>query len=126
MAVQAYPATTSVAQGGSLDIHLNDDSGAGVHATLAVIEFVTGSEMARFDLHVDANTTPADPAADRGWPVGFTLDVPTSWPSGLYAADLAPGTPGENRALFAVRSAAPGTTAPILVSIPFPTFHAYA
>jgi hypothetical protein len=126
MAVQAYPATTSVAQGDSLDIHLNDDSGAGIDATLVVVEFVTGSEMARFDLYVDANPTPADPAADRGWPVGFTLDVPTSWPSGLYAADLAPGTPGENRALFAVRSAAPGTTARILVSVPFPTFHAYA
>ena len=126
MAVQVYPATTSVVQGGSLDIHLNDDAGKGVDADLVVTEFVTGSEMARFDVHVDAHPTPADPAADRGWPVGFALDVPSSWPSGLYAADLTPGVPGQNRALFAVRSADPGTAARILVSIPFPTFHAYA
>ncbi|MDQ3761408.1 MAG: hypothetical protein M3460_06820 [Actinomycetota bacterium] len=125
MAVQVYAATTSVAQGGSLDLHLNDDSGGGIDVTLAVTEFVTGLEMARFDVHVDANPSPSDPAADRGWPVGFSLAVPSSWPSGLYAADFEPGVPGQNRALFAVRPAAPGTAARILVSIPFPTFHAY-
>jgi hypothetical protein len=126
MAVRAYPGTTSVVQGGSLDIHLNDDSGVGIDATLVVTEFVTGSEMARFDVHVAAHPTPTDPAADRAWPVGFTIRVPTSWPSALYAADFEPGTPGQNRALFVVRSAEPGTQARILVAIPFPTFHAYA
>ena len=80
MAVQAYPATTSVPQGGSLDIHLNDDSGVGIDAELIVTEFVTGNEMARFDVYAVASVTPADPAADRGWPVGFTLDVPATWP----------------------------------------------
>jgi hypothetical protein len=126
MAVQAYTATTSVAQGGSLDLHLNDDSGAGIDATSAVTEFVTGAVMARFDVHAEAYPAPADPAADRGWPVGFTLRVPTWWASGLYAVDFDPGSPGQNRALFVVRPAEPGAASRILVSIPFPTFHAYA
>ncbi len=125
MAVQAYAATSSVVQGGSLDLHLNDDSGDGLDATLMVSEFVTASEKVRCDVHVDANPTPDDPAADRGWPIGFTLRIPTSWPSGLYAADFQPGVPGQSRALFVVRSADPGAAARILVSIPFPTFHAY-
>jgi hypothetical protein len=125
LAVQAYASTSSVVQGKSLELHLNDDSGGDLDATLVVSEFVTGSEMARFDVHVDANPTPDDPAADRGWPVGFTLCVPISWPSGLYAADFEPGVPGQNRVLFVVRSAVPGAAARILVSIPFPTFHAY-
>ncbi|WP_322749960.1 MULTISPECIES: N,N-dimethylformamidase beta subunit family domain-containing protein [unclassified Frankia] len=84
MGVQVYSATTSVPQGGSLDLHLNADSGAGTDATVMVTEFVSGNEMARFTVHVDAHPTPGDPAADRGWPVGFTLDVPQSWPSGLH------------------------------------------
>jgi hypothetical protein len=81
--------------------------------------------MARFGVHVKASPTPADAAADRGWPVGFVLNVPTSWPSGLYAATFEPGVHGRNRALFVIRPANPGAAARILVSIPFPTFHAY-
>jgi hypothetical protein len=124
--VQVYPGSTSVVQGGDLDLHLSDDSGAGVDASVVVTEFVSGREMARADVRVEAHPSPADPGADRGWPVGFTLRVPESWPSGLYAADVHPGTPGRSRALFAVRSVRPGSDARILVSIPFPTFHAYA
>lgn len=126
MAVQAYPATTSVVQGGTLDIHLNDDAGLGLDATMIVTNFATGAELARQDLHVGAHPTPADPAADRAWPVGVTLAVPGTWPSGLYAADFQPGANGQSRALFAVRSATPGANARILVSIPFPTLHAYS
>ncbi len=126
MGVQVYSAKTSVPQGSSLDLHLNADSVTGTDATVVVTEFVSGNEMARFTVHVDAHPTPGDPATDRGWPVGFTLDVPQSWPSGLYAVDLTPGTPGQSRAFFVVRSAEPGVHADILVSIPFPTFHAYA
>jgi hypothetical protein len=125
LAVQVYAGRSSVVQGGSLDLHVNDDSGHGLDALLMVTEFVTGLEMTRCDVRVEANPTPDDPAADRRWPIGFTLRVPTSWPSGLYTAHFEPGVPGQDRALFVVRSADPGAAARILVSIPFPTFHAY-
>lgn len=126
MGVQLYPAATSVSAGGNLDLHLNDDSGAGTDAALTVTEFVTGDEMARFTVYVGAHPAPADLAADRGWPVGFTLRIPASWASGLYVADLNAGAANQSRAFFVVRSAEPGVNARILVSIPFPTFHAYA
>jgi hypothetical protein len=125
LAVQVYAARSSVVQGGSLDFHVNDDSGGGLNAALVMREFVTGLEMARCDVRVDANPTPDDPTADRGWPIGFTFRVPISWPSGLYAVDFEPGVPEQDRALFVVRSADPGAAARILVLIPFPTFHAY-
>ncbi len=126
MGVQVYSGATSVRQCGRLDFHLNDDSGVGTDAVLVVSDFVSGKEMARFALRVDAYPTPDDLAADREWPVGFTLDVPPSWPSALYTAEVHPGTPGQSRAFFVVRPAEPTAHADILVSVPFPTFQAYA
>ncbi|WP_322748408.1 MULTISPECIES: N,N-dimethylformamidase beta subunit family domain-containing protein [unclassified Frankia] len=126
MGLQVYTGASSVPQGGCLDFHLNDDSGAGINAILVVSDLGTEKEVARFDVCVGAHPSPADPAADRGWPVGFTLDVPLSWPSAVYSADVHPGTPGQSRTVFVVRPAEPGAHARILVSVPFPTFWAYA
>jgi hypothetical protein len=129
MTVQAYPATTSAPQGGSLDFHLNDPTGLGTDATVVVTEFGTGREFLRTGVSVKGHP-PTDPdlSRDRGWPVQFTLplNVPTVWPSGLYRADFQPGVDREGTAYFAVRSAQPGVGARILVSIPFPTWHAYS
>jgi hypothetical protein len=123
--VQAYGASTSVVQGGTLDFHLNDANG--IDATVTVTQHVTGTQVLTESLHVAPSPTPTppDPAADRGWPVQFSLFVPTTWASGLYRADFSPGSPSESTFYFVVRPAQPGAGSPILVSIPFPTLQAY-
>jgi hypothetical protein len=126
VAVQAYSAATSVAAGGSLDFHLNDGDGGGTDAIATVTEFASGRRVFTGAVHADANPTPDDPGVDRGWPVGFTLDVPGDWASGLYFADFAPAHGDDGRAYFVVRAAEPGRAARILVSVPFPTWHAYS
>src|SRR5579859_3076473 len=126
MTVQAYSAGTSVAAGASIDFHLNDFDGTGLDATMTVTEFVTGQQVFSQPVHVGAFSTPDDPAADRGWPVGVTLDVPAQWNSGLYSADFASGHGTESRVYFVVGAAQPGAATPILVSVPFPTWHAYS
>jgi hypothetical protein len=126
MTVRAYCGQTSVPQGGTLNLHLADDA-AGSDATVMISDAVTGREMASVPVHVGAHPSPADPAADQGWPVAARIEVTVDWPSGLYAVDLSPSAdPERDRALFVVRAADHAANAPVLVAIPFPTFHAYA
>ncbi|WP_436757656.1 N,N-dimethylformamidase beta subunit family domain-containing protein [Streptosporangium sp. V21-05] len=54
----------------------------------------------------------------------WTLDVPDSWPSSLYAVEFTPGDP-EGEAYFVVRSREPRAAGTILVSVPFLTWQAY-
>jgi hypothetical protein len=124
MTIQAYPATTSVPAGGSIDFHLNDSTGVGLDATMTVTEWVTGSEVFRQQVHAGAFASPEDPSERRGWPVGVTLHVPDDWTSGLYRAEFTPRQDSQGLVDFVVRAAQPA--APILVALPFPTWHAYA
>jgi hypothetical protein len=78
------------------------------------------------------------PDRDWGWPA-YALPVPADWPSGVYIAMLveidaagrahvpdvttADGT--DAKALFVVRSPAPGTATPILFKLAWATYHAY-
>jgi hypothetical protein len=125
MGIRHYPATTSVPQGGRLDLHLADD-GPGTDATITVSDLASGRVMQTLSVHVDPHPTPQDPTVDHGWPVGARIAVGPEWPSALYAIDVSPSDdPARDRALFVVRAAAPGREAQVLVAVPFPTFHAY-
>jgi hypothetical protein len=127
MAVRAYCRQTSVPQGGTLDLHLAEDSGQGADATVTVREVFTGREMSTAPVHVKPYPSPTDPAADHNWPVAAQISVPTGWPSGLYAAEVSPSAdPEQDRVFFVVRAADPGSSASVVVAVPFPTFHAYA
>ncbi len=81
---------------------------------------------------------PGPPDRDWGWPA-YTLPIPADWPSGVYVAMLvgidAEGrgyppdvtTPDgtEGKALFVVRSSAPGESTAILFKLAWATYHAY-
>jgi hypothetical protein len=127
MGVRVYLTQTSVPQGGVLDLHLADDTGAGADATVTITDVIGGTAMLTVPVHVDPHPVPADPAADHGWPRGAQVDIAADWPSAVYAVDVSPSNnPDRDRALFVVRAADPGHDAPILVAVPFPTYHAYA
>src|SRR3954454_17592381 len=129
MPVQMYCAATSVDQLGRLDVHLNDSTGVGVDADLVMTQFGSGTEMRRASGRATAHPR-VDPAADREWQVGYTIEDLADWPSGLYSIQASPGSPAGERiqhvAYFAVRAADPGQQSRILVSLPFPTWHAYS
>lgn len=64
-----------------------------------------------------------------GWPVTFTIDVDTSWPSGFYEvalhADGATGEPATSHAFFVVRPAPGRATAPAILVLATNTYNAY-
>jgi len=124
--VRAYASTTSVALGESIDFHLSSDSGASAAVALTVAEFATNLPVGSYEFEVGSYPAPDDPAADYGWPTGFTLTIPDTWSSGVYVAEF--GTVGSADACsvyFVVRPGSLGS-ASVLVAVPFPTFVAYA
>src|SRR5439155_1097023 len=81
---------------------------------------------------------PGPPDRDWGWPA-YRFEIPAAWPSGVYVAMLV-GTDAAGRehrpdpttadgtsakALFVVRSPAPGRDASILLKLAWATYHAY-
>ncbi|HEX9336083.1 MAG TPA: N,N-dimethylformamidase beta subunit family domain-containing protein, partial [Pseudonocardiaceae bacterium] len=54
----------------------------------------------------------------------WALDIPDTWPSGLYRAVFAPGAGTDAETWFVVRSRPPARR-PILLSVPFATWQAY-
>jgi hypothetical protein len=122
MAVRAYARQTSVAAGETLQLCLGAE--VATDATVRISEFA-GAVVDELTVAVAARPVPADPAADHGWPVSADIVVPAAWTSGLYAVDVTPSDdPDRDRVLFVVRAASPAT--PIVVAVPFPTYHAYA
>ncbi|MGC0419976.1 N,N-dimethylformamidase beta subunit family domain-containing protein [Embleya sp. AB8] len=116
MSILAYAGATSVEAGGRLRFHLADTDGGGpVRGTVTVTDATTERVLTRARV------------AGATW----ELAVPPEWPSSLYRATFDDGTPlagvepQDHEAWFVVRAANPGTTAPILVSVPFATWQAY-
>ncbi|WP_433217975.1 N,N-dimethylformamidase beta subunit family domain-containing protein [Microtetraspora malaysiensis] len=122
--VRAYATATSCGQGESLEFRLEGppEMGVAVHDATCDRLMLTTSV--------------------RG--PSWRLDVPPDWPSSLYRARFVAGPPepdvsvprasgelpgtatsSDDEVYFVVRQAVPGTTSPILVSIPFATWQAY-
>lgn len=109
--------TTSCVQGGRLRFGVTAGDGGALSGHVVVTDGVTGHLMTRAAVH------------GTGW----TLDVPTHWPSSLYVArfhDDRPETPAperdaEHEVWFVVRAARPAATSAVLVSVPFATWRAY-
>jgi hypothetical protein len=59
-----------------------------------------------------------------GWAVTTTFTIPTTWPSGYYAAKF-PTSIGTRNIAFVVRAANPGLASPIVVVSPTNTWQAY-
>jgi len=120
MAVTGYASATSIAPGNPVGFHLSSDTPGPVSLTVERVGATAVSASISANL-----STLAPPAVDAwegfNWPVAATFTVPSAWPSGLYR--LREGT---NDVLsFVLRSGVPGSTATVLLHIPFLTHAAY-
>jgi hypothetical protein len=62
-----------------------------------------------------------------GWPVAYTLEIPSNWPSGVYTGQSDTGSSGSTSKLlvFVVREDQPGSRSVILMTVAANTHHAY-
>jgi hypothetical protein len=136
--VSGYGSASSVPQGGSLDFHISSNvstydiqifkEGAFGRELMQTVTGLSGQSyncQYAIGVVVEDDTDPLG----CGWPVAYTLDVPDSWPSGLYLADLLdsddkPGGYG-SYIFFIVTENQPASTSDILIHIPTNTWQAY-
>ncbi|WP_327368063.1 N,N-dimethylformamidase beta subunit family domain-containing protein [Streptomyces sp. NBC_01217] len=118
--IRAWAERTSCAQGGRLTFHLDHSDSDPDPASGRVLITDAVTDEVRLSAPVTGPT--------------WTLDVPHTWPSSLYRATFDPATfdpagattdEAEHEVWFVVRTARPGSTSPVLVSIPFATWRAY-
>lgn len=126
--VRGYTDRQSVAQGQSLRFHLANLGGNDLTSLPLRIVKLGIRETPVFEAVARAGAQ--DFPSDRGWEnnnwdIGYNLDVGDDWTPGVYAARI--GAPADDPAdiFFVVRSAAPGSTTPIVVQIPTTTINAY-
>lgn len=136
--IQGYPRQPSVRPGETLTLHVSTDCPhfrVEVYRQGARLEPMGRLGPERLAGHA---ILPGPPDRDWGWPA-YALPIPASWPSGVYIAMLigidaegrahAPDvtTPDgtEAKALFVVRSPAPGESTTILFKLAWATYHAY-
>jgi hypothetical protein len=136
--IQGYPRQPSVRPGGTLTLHVSTDQPhfrVDVYRQGATLAPMGRLGPERLPGHA---VPPGPPDRDWGWP-GYVLPIPSGWRSGVYIAMLtevdAAGRPHppdvstpdgtDAKALFVVRSPAPGTTSSILFKLAWATYHAY-
>jgi hypothetical protein len=139
--IQAYPDWPSVVPGSTLVLHVSADA-----TTFRVEVYRQGLTLEKkFDYGWQPTQHPGFQArmfADQDWNWdSYSFVIPSDWPSGVYIAMLYERDANGNevppdktasvsdgifgKALFVVRSAAPGVTSPIVYKIPLATYHAY-
>ena len=125
MSLEGYASATSVPQGGTIGFQINSSPPSSFQITVVKVGL---SETKLFSDSGSANSysTPADAyATGCGWPVAYTLQIPTTWSSGLYRADFTAGT--DTMSIhFAVRASNPGSTSKILFQLATTTYEAYS
>lgn len=120
MNITGYATKTSVQAGGSIGFNLSSDVSG---LTSFVVEQVGGvSASTSFSASVSTLMPPAVSAWEGfGWPVTATINVPATWPSGVYRLREGP----DDVLTFVVRPATPAASANVLLHIPFLTYAAY-
>lgn len=124
--LEGYCSRRSVIQGGALSFHLSHTGGP---ATFQVEVFRVGPQTPTV-LHSGQGTVahellPANVSTvGCGWPVRYTLTVPTSWPSGAYHARFTVGA-ASTELIFVVRPAVPGSASKLLFHVAVTTSQAY-
>jgi hypothetical protein len=118
-----YADRTSVAQGGTIAFHI-----ATSIAPFSV-EIVNLAQPAQVLTTLTGLTSaPSDCTGmwENGcaWPVTTQFTIPSSWPSGYYAARF-PTSGGTRNIIFVVRAANPGLASRIVVVSPTNTYEAY-
>ncbi len=121
--VGGYTNQLSVDQGTDIDFHISTDQSTynltiwREGATRQLMKTVTGLSGVEHDC-----TDGYDDGC--GWPVSYTLSVPTSWPSGIYTVDI-PTSYGTQYIIFWVRENNPGSTSSMLFLSSVNTYNAY-
>lgn len=136
--VDGYASSSSVVQGGSIDFHISATvpnyqinvyryAANGLVLMTKITNLPPGVSYNCGPIGVVAGQETVDLGCD--WPVAYTLNVPTNWPSGLYVANLwdEDGWPGgySSNIFFIVKEDEPGSEADILVQLPTNTWQAY-
>jgi hypothetical protein len=118
-----YPSSPSVAQGGSLGLHISTDRASYV---LSVWREGATREL----MHESPELGGVQLACSGGyatgchWPIAYELEIPSKWPSGAYSVE-APTSGATKKAMFWVRENQPGSTSKVLFLAAFNTYHAY-
>jgi hypothetical protein len=128
--LEAFAGGASVKAGGSLDFYFRNPAGsfnAAVEVPLTISRFGWPDRLMRSTrVKVLNKTVPADASANGclAWGVGYRLDVPLHWPSGLYWATV--GADAQACAVpFVVRPASGKNGPAVLVQVPVTTAQAY-
>jgi hypothetical protein len=136
--VSGYASDSSVPQGRSIDFHTSTPvptyniqifrEGANGRELMKTVKDLPGNSYNCQDnvgVPVEKDSEPLG----CNWPVAYTLNVPYTWPSGMYVADLldADDQPGGygSYIFFIVTEDQPGSTSDILIHIPTNTWQAY-
>lgn len=125
-ALQGYPSALSTAQGGSVGINVSTTFS---NYTATVVRVAPSASGPVTVVNPTSYTGRLQmlPSGYRsngcGWSADFTVPVPTSWQSGIYAAQLRSSSGVPFDAVFCVRPAAPQQR--IAVIVPTNTYNAY-
>ena len=136
--VEGYASASSVPQGRSINFHTSTNVPA--YSVQIFREGANGRELMMTIPNLPGNAYRCQDAVGVpveqdeeplgcNWPVAYTLNVPLTWPSGIYVADLldADDQPGGygSYIFFVVTENLPGSTSDILFYVPTNTWQAY-
>lgn len=136
--VYGYASASSVPQGGTLDFHISASVASynikiyrygvnGLELKMTVTNLPPGAVHGCGPVGVPAGQEHVNLGCD--WPVAYTLQVPTNWPSGVYLATVwdQDGWPGGygSHIFFIVKEDQPASNAKILFQLPTNTWQAY-
>jgi N,N-dimethylformamidase len=124
--LQGYPSSLSVAQAGSVGIAVSTTFPSYSWSILQVAP-AAGNPVSVMGPTTATGQLQTLPSGYRtngcGWTNSFTVQIPATWPSGVYAAQLQSPQGLPHYVVFVVRPATP--TAKFAVILPTNTYHAY-
>ena len=124
MALDLYPAATSVVAGGSIDIHAHNSPAGNVNLQVTRLGSA-GPEGVTASVMVSEQVVPADASAGCEWSSAFSVKTEPGWRSGLYRVTLRNAGGETAFTELVVRPSRPGATSRTVVHVPFTTFAAY-
>ncbi len=129
--IDVYLNADSVTTNDTLTLHLSDNAGVvGVTRQAQVAIHRIGpvdEQVYSGTAGMTRQILPANAWVDCcNWPVASSIQIPTTWRSGLYRVTVLSPAGASTRAHFVVRAAARGSTSRVVLQVPFETAHAYS
>lgn len=128
-AIEAYAGLASVRAGSSFSFHGRDPQASSKTDRVHSLSFVRigwpDQSMLTTTVKLRNRSVPANASTDGcNWPAAYTLNVPSTWPSGLYVAVFGSGS-STSRVPFVVRPATSAAPKAVMVQIAVTTAQAY-